>query len=55
MTDDPMKLHQLEGGSTGPGFSMLHFYFIENIFNNSKQPSFYLGYMLPSINVLTSD
>ena len=38
-----MGLHQIVGGSTGPGFSLLHFQMKENIFNKPKQQSFYLG------------
>ena len=37
-----MRLHQLVGGSTGPGCSLLRFYWRENISNQPKQPSFYL-------------
>ena len=42
-TISSMRLHQLVGGSTGPGCSLLHFLWRGNIFNYQKQPSFYLG------------
>ena len=42
------ELHQLEGGNTGSGFSLLRFCKRENIFNWPKQPIFYLGKVLPS-------
>ena len=50
-----MRLRQLAEGSTGPRYSLLHFNWEENIFNYPKQPSFYLGYVLPSNDVFTSD
>ena len=50
-----MRLHHLVGGSTGPGCSLLHFYWRDNIFNQPKQPSFYPGYVLPSNDLFTSD
>ena len=50
-----MRVYQLAGGSTGPEYRLLRFNWKENIFIKPKQPSFYLGYVLPSNNVLTSD
>ena len=41
----------LEGGSTGTGYSLLHFHSKENIFICLKQATFYLEKVLPS-NIL---
>ena len=46
-----MGFHQLVGGSTGPGFSQLHFDWLKMIMR-LKEPSSNAGLVLQSNNVL---
>ena len=48
-----MGFHQLVGGSTGPGFSQLHFDWLKMIMR-LKEPSFDAGFVIQSNNVFTS-
>ena len=50
-----MSLYHLEGGSTGPGCSLLRFYLRDTIFSKPKQSSFYPGQVWPSNDLFTSD
>ena len=48
-----MRLHQFVGSSTGPGLSLLLFLLERKHFQLAQD--FFLGQVLPSNNVLTSD
>ena len=50
-----LVLHQLLGGSTGPGNSLLCFHSKSDCFIWLKQPTFYRGFVLTSYIEFSSD